>query len=377
MTLTSQLAASSKDRLITFDNFLFGTRWKAQLQDFKDRADELVEHFVSFNMPVPPRFDGLSVIELEITMSSTSWSLLRDYLSELDLLEKQDWISFRGNMHLLHDLAMSWSDKVKERIVAGQADAVMLHLSSQLERIKAAATTLKYCHGKDFKDEHWSALLQGKLGLGKEIRLESLTVGHFVAALDKVLEPALLVFVKELQAQAQGEVLVRDALQELSVWSQTAELSLVEYKEQGRKTMLVKDWGRMFLDLGDKQSLLSSLKESQFYRAFESIGKWSNIAYAIPHTIANSGASYETKMSNLDFVLHALNTVQRKWVYLEPIFARGGLPNESKRFRGVDEDFREIMCLVEVDQKLFSTAFLEWALWFHASIIRASQVQSG
>ena len=79
MTLTSQLAASSKDRLITFDNFLFGTRWKAQLQDFKDRADELVEHFVSFNMPVPPRFDGLSVIELEITMSSTSWSLLRDY----------------------------------------------------------------------------------------------------------------------------------------------------------------------------------------------------------------------------------------------------------------------------------------------------------
>ena len=82
-------------------------------------------------------------------------------------------------------------------------------------------------------------------------------------------------------------------------------------------------------------------------------------------------------MSNLDVVLHALNTVQRKWVYLEPIFARGGLPNESKRFRGVDEDFREIMCLVEVDQKLFSTAFLEWALWFHASIIRASQVQSG
>ena len=123
---------------------------------------------------------------------------------------------------------------------------------------------------------------QGKLGLGKEIRLESLTVGHFVAALDKVLEPALLVFVKELQAQAQGEVLVRDALQELSVWSQTAELSLVEYKEQGRKTMLVKDWGRMFLDLGDKQSLLSSLKESQFYRAFESIGKWSNMHMPYP-----------------------------------------------------------------------------------------------
>ena len=80
-------------------------------------------------------------------------------------------------------------------------------------RIKAAATTLKYCHGKDFKDEHWSALLQGGLVSGRKLGWV-MTVGHFVAALDKVLEPALLVFVKELQAQAQGEVLVRDALQD-------------------------------------------------------------------------------------------------------------------------------------------------------------------
>ena len=30
---------------------------------------------------------------------------------------------------------------------------------------------------------------------------------------------------------------------------------------------------------------------------------------------------------------------QRKWVYLEPIFARGALPNEESRFRRIDEDF--------------------------------------
>ena len=58
-------------------------------------------------------------------------------------------------------------------------------------------------------------------------------------------------------------------------------------------------------------------------------------------------------MSHLDFILHALNGIQRKWVYLEPIFGRGSLPNEAKRFKSVDEDFRDIMRNVEADPKLF------------------------
>ncbi|KAH8059565.1 dynein light chain binding protein [Aureococcus anophagefferens] len=65
-----------------------------------------------------------------------------------------------------------------------------------------------------------------------------------------------------------------------------------------------------------------------------------------------AGAS-QTKMSHLDFILHALNGIQRKWVYLEPIFGRGSLPNEAKRFKSVDEDFRDIMRNVEADPKLF------------------------
>ena len=50
-----------------------------------------------------------------------------------------------------------------------------MHNRGELDAIKAAAPALKYCHGKDFKEEHWSALLQGKLGLGKDVRLETLT----------------------------------------------------------------------------------------------------------------------------------------------------------------------------------------------------------
>jgi hypothetical protein len=46
---------------------------------------------------------------------------------------------------------------------------------------------------------------QGKLGLERSIRLENLTLGHFLTqnALDKLVDPTLIQFVKHLQARAQ------------------------------------------------------------------------------------------------------------------------------------------------------------------------------
>ena len=53
-------------------------------------------------------------------------------------------------------------------------------------------------------------------------------------------------------------------------------------------------------------------------------------------------------MADLDEYLHNLNQIQRKWVYLEPIFGRGALPREQGRFKRVDDDFR----LVSVQRKV-------------------------
>ena len=243
------------------------------MDDFKDRAEELIENFVNFNMSLPPRFERLSAVEAEILTSSLSWGMLRDYLDELNELGKLDWIGFRNDMQTLYNCVSKWSDRVNEKFAAGNTDQVITHLSLCLEHLRSAVPVLKYCHGKDFKDAHWSALLQGQLGLSKEVRLESLTLGHFLDILDKMVEPSLLPFVKQLQSRAQGEVIVREALQELNVWSQTAHLTLIEHEEQGRRTSLIKEWKDLLLDLGDKQALLASLKDSQFYRTFEDVGK--------------------------------------------------------------------------------------------------------
>ena len=85
--------------------------------------------------------------------------------------------------------------------------------------------------------------------------------------------------------------------------------------------------------MGDNQCLLQSLKDSPYYKGFE-----------------DKASLWETRLADLDEYLHNLNQIQRKWVYLEPIFGRGALPREQGRFKRVDDDFRYVLWNVEVVQ---------------------------
>uniref|UniRef100_A0A915IXT0 Dynein heavy chain linker domain-containing protein n=1 Tax=Romanomermis culicivorax TaxID=13658 RepID=A0A915IXT0_ROMCU len=78
--------------------------------------------------------------------------------------------------------------------------------------------------------------------------------------------------------------------------------------------------------VSDNQSLLQSLKDSSFYRLF-----------------ADKAEIWESRLVDLEEYLKSLNQIQRKWVYLEPIFGRGALPQEQGRFQRVDKEFRSIM----------------------------------
>lgn len=40
-------------------------------------------------------------------------------------------------------------------------------------------------------------------------------------------------------------------------------------------------------------------------------------------------SAWEIRLANLQDGLALLNVIQRKWVYLEPIFARGALPQQQ------------------------------------------------
>ena len=143
---------------------------------------------------------------------------------------------------------------------------------------------------------------------------------------------------KELNSRAAGEVVVRQALAELDMWEVDAKFTLTQHTDSiDNNVSLIKEWKDIINKVGDHQSLLQSLKDSAYFGEY-----------------ADRAKVWETRLADLDEFLANLNQVQRKWVYLEPIFGRGALPQEQGRFRRVDSDFKAIMSDIKKDPRVVS-----------------------
>jgi dynein heavy chain 2 len=312
--------------------------WKSQLSEIQATSNQLIDSFLAFNLAIP-RFDNLDFLSEDISRVCKSWDLYKEYNDEIQIICSQDWSVFSINVYTLYDFAIKWDESLKVNFLNNTFDNVIEHIFNNIDKIKKSIPALKYCRGDNFGDDHWIELLQKQMRLNKDINKRNLKVKHFISKLDILIEPKTLAFVKNLQARSLGEIQIKEALFELKQWEQSSEIKLLTTKESGRSIPLIKEWKDLFLEMGDKQSLLISLKESPFFKLF-----------------LDQGLLLEKKINTLDTVLKDLNIIQRKWIYLEPIFNRGALPNEQKRFKEVDNKFIDIMNAINKNTKLFSLA---------------------
>uniref|UniRef100_A0A1I7WK50 DHC_N2 domain-containing protein n=1 Tax=Heterorhabditis bacteriophora TaxID=37862 RepID=A0A1I7WK50_HETBA len=114
--------------------------------------------------------------------------------------------------------------------------------------------------------------------------------------------------------------------------------TLTSYKHSnGNELKVIKEWKESINSVKDSQSLLQSLKSSPFYTQF-----------------SDTTRIWEIRLADLDVYLTTMNDIQRKWIYLEPIFGRGALPAEATRFARVDSEFRAILSDISRDARLVS-----------------------
>lgn len=304
--------------------------WRQDWQSLRDRLAGLKQECTQFSVP-PPAF-SMQELEEDIAQQEAEWGLFEDFRVELDKLGKEDWLSFRGKLFSFQDLYLAWGEKVKGRT----RESVGRFINDQIEMFKRAWPLLKLSTGEGFEKEHWKNLFY-YLKLSKEVTVESLKFAHFLGNLNHLVAAGEQV--KELQARAQGEVTIREAIQELRIWCDETKFSLYEHIQNERSTPLIKDWKELLTLLSDNQALLLSLKESRFFSRF-----------------ADQIGQFEAKLSILDECLVRLSAIQRKWVYLDPIFGRGALPQEQGRFKRVDDEYRSIMLSIKADERVLSLA---------------------
>jgi dynein heavy chain 2 len=293
--------------------------WNQELATLVELAATLTKDTKHFDMTTP-NFSALEEAAADIKTHQSGWSLYDEYNNQLRAMTTEAWVAFRAKINNFDNFLMKWSKKLKDQ----NKDIVYDYISKEVKDHKLIWPVLQKVTGELFEMEHWK-LMFAKLKFAPDVTLPTLTLGHFLAAREAMM--AEQKFLDHLAARARGEVAIREAVDEIRLWAETTEFSLLEQPTaDGKGTWLIKEWKDLFTKISDQQSLVGSLKESPYYPPF-----------------ADQCKEFDEKLSLLDGALHEINQIQRKWVYLEPIFGRGALPQEAARFKRIDTEFRGIM----------------------------------
>ncbi|KAI8621722.1 dynein heavy chain and region D6 of dynein motor-domain-containing protein [Chytriomyces sp. MP71] len=283
-----------------------------------------------FGMPVPDLVD-ISGLQEDLHEEEKSWAFYAEYDAAIASVLQEDWISFRSKSNKFEDLLIDWLERVRTRDV----DVLSAHIQNQIDSYRSVFPFFKFLRGDSWMTEHWGELFR-IIGIPKGVSLSELTVGHIINVKSQVV--AKISDIKDLNGRANGEVAIREALSELDMWGAGAVFALSDYQDaKGSHLKIVKDWKETMAQVGDNQSLLQSLKDSPYYKNF-----------------ADKTQIWEQKLSAIDEILRNLSSVQRKWVYLEPIFNHGALPSEQSRFSRIDSEFCRICACIAKDNRIVS-----------------------
>ncbi|KAE9420714.1 hypothetical protein Angca_008064, partial [Angiostrongylus cantonensis] len=278
-----------------------------------------------------PEFLVLDSLGADIQEFENNWVIYEEFNTELQALADEEWIVFRSRTYLFDEFLQKWLEKLK----ASPQTHMGFRLLQDIDLFKEFSGCLKFCRGEVLSTDHWLEMFR-LLQLPRGTTLEKLRFGNLIAASSNVI--ANVEQLKALNTKAQGEITIREAIQELEMWAAQAEFSFSEYKHSNGNTMkVIRDWKESINSVKDSQALLQSLKNSPFYAQF-----------------SDKTSIWETRLSDLDVYLPQMNDIQRKWVYLEPIFGRGALPAEASRFARVDSEFRLILSDIVRDARLVS-----------------------
>ena len=196
-------------------------------------------------------------------MQNESWGMFEEFKVELDTMGKEEWLTYRKKDYFaFQDFFLNWSEKLK---ATENKTVVTRFLLQQIEEYKQAWPIMKLCCGESFEKEHWRRLIT-ILGMPKDVTFDNMKFSHLTDAVPTMIKKQK--DIKDLSDKAQGEVTIREAVNELRVWCESTEFTTTDYASNGRQTPLIKEWKEIITAVSDHQSLIMSLKESRYATSF-------------------------------------------------------------------------------------------------------------
>jgi dynein heavy chain 1 len=299
----------------------------ATLSSFETRITKLQEEAsmvakAKEALDLPASADSsLDVILEEVQDFKSVWASLSTIWKNLNELREVLWNSVQPRkIRSSIDGLIKMTKEMPSRMRQYAAFEHIQNILRQYLKVNPMLTDLK---SEAVRDRHWTKIYK-EIKPGKRYSPVSMTLGD-VWDLNLV---ATEVIVKDIIAQAQGEMALEEFLKQVrEVWTAYA-LDLVNYQNKCR---LIRGWDDLFAKCSENLNSLQAMKHSPYYKEFE-----------------EEAASWEDKLNRVHVLFDVWIDVQRQWVYLEGVFTGNAdikhlLPIESSRFQNINSEFSAVM----------------------------------
>lgn len=282
--------------------------------DMVTKAKEALEMSPAAASPLP------GVLE-EIQDFQSVWSALATIWQGIDEIRGTAWSSAQPRkIRSALDNLVKMTKEMPSRM---RQYAAFEHVQSTLRLLLKANPMLGELRGEALRDRHWSKIYKA-LKPNQRYAANNQTVGDVWDLKLTVSEKVI----REIIAQAQGEMALEEFLRQVRETWQNYTLDLVNYQNKCR---LIRGFNDIFTKCGEHLNSLQAMHHSPYYKEFE-----------------EDASSWEDKLNRLHVLFDVWTDVQRQWVYLEGVFTGNAdikhlLPQESARFQNINNEFFAVM----------------------------------
>uniref|UniRef100_A0A8U8C9W7 Dynein axonemal heavy chain 17 n=1 Tax=Geospiza parvula TaxID=87175 RepID=A0A8U8C9W7_GEOPR len=307
--------------------FRFDTEKPYQLLDAKHMEIKQMESAMTsiyesaglFEVMVP-EYKQLKQCRKELCLLKELWDMISLVNTSLEDWQTTRWVDI--NVENMDLECKKFAREIRNLDKEMRAWDAFSGLDSKVKNMLTALKAVAELQNPAIRERHWNQLMQ-------------VTGVRFVMDSDTTLADLLKLNLHEFEGEVHG--IVDKAVREMSMEKVLKELRVTwssrefQYEPHPRThTPLLKSDEELIETLEDNQVQLQNLMSSKYIAFFlEEVSAW------------------QRKLSTADSVISLWFEVQRTWSHLESIFIgsediRAQLPQDSKRFEGIDVDFKEL-----------------------------------
>ncbi|NXY46192.1 DYH9 protein, partial [Ceuthmochares aereus] len=292
-----------------------------EIKQMESAMTSIYESAGLFEVMVPD-YKQLKQCRKELCLLKELWDMISLVKTSLDDWQTTKWVDI--NVENMDLECRKFAREIRNLDKEMRAWDAFTGLDSKVKNMLMALKAVAELQNPAIRERHWNQLMQTT---GVRFVMDS---GTTLADLLKLNLHNFEDEVRGIVDKAVREMSMEKVLKELKMTWSTMEF---QYEPHSRTNIpLLKSDEELIETLEDNQVQLQNLMTSKYIAFFlEEVSAW------------------QRKLSTTDSVVSLWFQVQHTWSHLESIFIgsediRAQLPKDSKRFEGIDVDFKELAC---------------------------------